>query len=184
MSIRTILMLLFSIGLSVLSVYVYSLLDPRLEIIVLKNQEIMRLDNKIAELMEANLKVNEQVSSISTVVKSNEKDSGKINDEYKICLRKSKRLKTTTRRLKSEIDVLTSKNKIMGDYVKVNNDVISLKEQIASLNIEKGDLTEQLGCSKDKNLDVEGDVAPHAIESNAVEEMGSQTTEETSINTQ
>lgn len=161
MSIRIILTLLFSVGLSAASVYVYTLLDPRLEIILLKNEEIMRLDNKIADLMEANEKVAEQVSSISTVIKSNEKDSGKINDEYKICLRKNKRLKTTTRRLKSEVGVLQNKNKIMQDYVKVNNDVISLKEQIASLKNEKLELTEQLGSNKDMNLDMEGDVAPH-----------------------
>ena len=161
MSIRIILVLLFSAGLSAASVYVYSELDPRLEIIVLKNEEIMRLDNKIADLIEANEKVEKQVSSISTVVKSNEKDSGKINDEYKICLRKSKRLKTSVRKLKSEINVLQNKNKIMRDYVKVNNDVTSLKEQIANLNVEKEALTNQLGSNKDKNLDIEGDVTHH-----------------------
>jgi len=162
MSIRTIFMLLFSVGLSALSVYVYTLFDPRLEIILLKNEEIARLDNKIADLTEANAKVTEQVSSISTVVKSNEKDSGKINDEYKICLRTSKRQKKTIRRLKSEVGVLQNKNKIMKDYVKVNNDVISLKEQIASLNKEKQSLTQQLGDNLNKNLDHEGEVAPHS----------------------
>ena len=161
MSIRIIFTLLFSVGLAAASVYVYTLLDPRLEIIQLKNEEIMRLDNKIADLTDANEKMNEQVSSISTVVKSNEKDSGKINDEYKICLRKSKRLKTTVRRLNSEIGVMQNKNKIMRDYVKVNNDVTSLKEQIASLNLQKQTLTEQLGNNKDMNLDHEGDVSPH-----------------------
>ena len=161
MSIRIIVTLLFSVGLAAASVYVYTLLDPRLEIIQLKNEEIMRLDNKIADLTDANKKMNEQVSSISTVVKSNEKDSGKINDEYKICLRKSKRLKTTVRRLNSEIGVLQNKNKIMRDYVKVNNDVTSLKEQIASLNLQKQTLTEQLGNNKDMNLDHEGDVSPY-----------------------
>lgn len=179
MSIRTILALLFSIGLSAASVYVYTLLDPRLEIILLKNEEIMRLDNKIADLMEANKEVNEQVSSISTVIKSNEKDSGKINDEYKICLRKTKRLKTTARRLNSEISVLQNKNKIMQDYVKINNDVTSLKEQIASLKNEKLELTDQLGSNKDINLDIEGDVAPHIESPDEAETQNTQETLET-----
>lgn len=156
MSIRIVFTLLFSVGLAAASVYVYTLLDPRLEIIVLKNEEIMRLDNKIADLMDANEKMNVQVSSISTVVKSNEQDSGKINDEYKVCLRKSKRQKKTVLRLKSEISVLQNKNKIMRDYVKVNNDVTSLKEQIASLSSQKKQLTEELGDNLNKNLDVEG----------------------------
>lgn len=170
MSIRIILTLLFSIGLSAASVYVYTLLDPRLEIILLKNEEIMRLDNQIADLMDTNKEVSDQVSSISTAIKSNEKDSGKINDEYKICLRQTKRLKTTARRLNSEISVLQNKNKIMQDYVKINNDVTSLKEQIASLKNEKVELTEQLGSNRDMNLDVEGDVAlPIASPDNADE---------------
>ena len=156
MSIRIILTLLFSVGLAALSVYVYTLLDPRLEVIVLKNEEIMRLDNKIADLTEANEKMSVQVSSISTVVKSNEKDSGKINDEYKVCLRKAKRQKKTVLRLKGEISVLQNKNKIMRDYVKVNNDVTSLKEQIAALNLQKKSLTEELGDNLNKNLDTEG----------------------------
>lgn len=179
MSIRTILTLLFSIGLSAASVYVYTLLDPRLEIILLKNEEIMRLDNQIADLMDTNKEVSDQVSSISTAIKSNEKDSGKINDEYKICLRQTKRLKTTTRRLNSEISVLQNKNKIMQDYVKINNDVTSLKEQIASLKNKKVELTEQLGNNNDMNLDIEGDVAPHIASPDHADETETQNTQET-----
>lgn len=151
-SIRTLVTLLIATGMSVVSVYIYSQVDPRLEIINLKNEEIMRLDNKIADLIEKNSTLDVQVSSISTVVKSNETDSGKINDEYKVCLRKAKRLKKKVRALKSEVGVLQNKNKIMKDYVQVNNDVTSLKEQIANLSEEKQQLTEQLGPNINKNL--------------------------------
>lgn len=160
MYIRATITVLLSIGMSAGAVYIYTLMDPRLEIIQLKNEEIMRLDNKIADLTEANEKVSKQVSSISTVVKSNEQDTGKINDEYKICLRTSKRLKITVRKLKSEIAVLQNKNKIMGDYVKVNNDVVSLQEQIDVLNKKKTSLTNELGDKANSNLDIEGDVEP------------------------
>ncbi|MDH5518759.1 MAG: DUF3450 domain-containing protein [Gammaproteobacteria bacterium] len=151
-SVRTLLTLLISIGMSVISVFIYSQVDPRLEIINLKNEEIMRLDNKIADLVEQNSTLDVQVSSIATVVKSNESDSGKINDEYKVCLRQTKRLNNKVRALQSEVGVLQNKNKIMKDYVSVNNDVTSLKEQIENLNNEKQELTEKLGPNINKNL--------------------------------
>lgn len=161
MSIRTIIAILFAVGLSALSVYVYTLFDPRLDIILLKNEEIMQLDNKIAELTNKNTSCTEQVESIATVVKSNDSDSGKINDEYKICLRTTDRFKKKNRRLSAELKVLKSKNAILQEYVQVKNEVTSLKEQIANLNQEKKDLTIQLGPNLNKNLDVEGSVDPH-----------------------
>ncbi|MDH5391647.1 MAG: DUF3450 domain-containing protein [Gammaproteobacteria bacterium] len=151
-SVRTLVTLLISIGMSIVSVYIYSQIDPRLEIITLKNEEIMRLDNKIASLVEKNSTLDVQVNSISTVVKSNEKDSGKINDEYKVCLRQTNRLKKKVRNLTSEVSVLQNKNKIMKDYVQVNNDVTSLKEQIENLNQQKQQLTDQLGPNLNQNL--------------------------------
>ncbi|MDH5425496.1 MAG: hypothetical protein OEY29_10900 [Gammaproteobacteria bacterium] len=164
MYIRATITVLLSLGMSAGAVYVYTLIDPRLEIIQLKNEEIMRLDNKIADLTEANAKVSEQVNSISTVVKSNEQDTGKINDEYKICLRTSKRLSNKVRSLNAEISVLQNKNKIMREYVSVNNDVTSLQEQIDILNKKKKKLTKQLGDKANTNLDIEGDVDPTAID--------------------
>lgn len=161
MIIRTLVIIFFSIGLAAGSVYVYSLIDPRLDIILLKNEEIMQLDNKIADLIETNLKLNEQVSSIATTVKSNESSSGKINDEYKVCLRKSDRLKSKNRQLILEVSTLKNKNNILQEYVQVKNDVISLKEQIASLNQEKQNLTEELGGNVNIHLDAEGAVVPH-----------------------
>lgn len=161
MSIRTIISIFFAIGLAAASVYVYTLIDPRLDIIVLKNEEIMRLDNKIASLMDTNKKMNEQVSSIATVVKSNEKNSGIINDEYKICLRQTTRLKKSVGRLNAEVSVLNNKNKIMQEFLQVKNDVISLKEQIENLTKEKQELTDQLGPDININHDIEGAVIPH-----------------------
>lgn len=164
MIIRTIAIIIFSIGLTAGSVYVYTLVDPRLDIILLKNEEIMQLDNKIADLTEANSKLNEQVSSIATAVKSNESSSGKINDEYKVCLRKSDRLKSKNRRLIIEVSTLKNKNKILQEYVQVKNDVTALKEQISNLNQEKQQLTEDLGTNVNMNLDAEGAVISESLE--------------------
>jgi len=151
----------FSVGLAAGSVYVYTLIDPRLDIILLKNEEILQLDNKIADLTETNAKLNEQVSSIATVVKTNESSSGKINDEYKVCLRKSERLKTNNRRLTVEVSALKNKNKILQEYVQVKNDVTALKEQIANMILERDELTQELGSNVNQGLDAEGAVIPH-----------------------
>lgn len=156
MKFRIFFTLLFSASLAAGAVYVYTLLDPRLDIILLKNEEILQLDNKIAELNETNAELNEQVSSIASVVKTNETSSGKINDEYKVCLRVSDRLKKKNRQISAELALLKNKNKILQEYVQVKNDVTSLKEQIASLNNEKQQLTDQLGPAINMNLDVEG----------------------------
>jgi len=164
MIIKTIAIILFAVGLSAASVYVYTLVDPRLDIILLKNEEIMQLDNKIADLTETNTKLNEQVSSIASAVKSNESSSGKINDEYKVCLRKSDRLKNKNRRLNTEVSALKAKNKILQEYVQVKNEVTSLKEQIAGLNQEKHQLTEELGTNANVNLDAEGAVISDSLE--------------------
>jgi len=163
MKLKIFLALIFAIAASAASVYVYTLVDPRLEIILLKNEEILQLDNKIAELTEKNADLTEQVSSIASTVKTNESDSGKINDEYKVCLRNSKRLKTNVRKLTTELSALKSKNKILQEYVQVKNEVTSLKEQIASMNQEKGelsDLVETLGPATEIHMDAEGAVVP------------------------
>jgi len=173
MKLKLFLALLFAVAASVASVYVYTLVDPRLEIILLKNEEILLLDNKIAELTEKNAELSEQVSSIVSVVKTNETDSGKINDEYKICLRKADRLKKKTRQLTAELSVLTNKNKILQEYVQVKNEVTSLQEQIAILNQEKGELSnlvEQLGPTTEIQMDAEGDAVaaePLPLEENS-----------------
>jgi len=165
MKLKILLALVFAVVASAVSVYVYTQIDPRLEIILLKNEEILQLDNKIAELTEKNAELTEQVSSIASTVKTNESDSGKINDEYKVCLRNSKRLKTKSRKLTAELSVLKNKNKILQEYVQVKNEVTSLKEQIASMNQEKGelsDLVETLGPATEVHMDVEGEVVPEA----------------------
>ena len=162
--IRTVITIIFSVGLAAGSVYVYTLVDPRLDIILLKNEEIMQLDNKIADLTDLNASLNEQVSSIATAVKSNDVSSGKINDEYKVCLRKSKRLKTNNRRLSTQLKLVENKNKILQEYVQVKNDVTALKEQIASLNQEKQQLTDELGGNVNMNLDAEGAVISDSLE--------------------
>ena len=160
MSIRILLAFIFSVGLAAASVYVYSVFDPRLEIIHLKNEEIMRLDNKIADLTEANKAMTEQVSSISTVVKTNETDTGKINDEYKICLRASKKQKKQIHRLNTEIGVLQNKNRIMKEYVQVKNEVISLQEEIDALNLQKKDLNKQLAPNSNDSSGQGGGIIP------------------------
>lgn len=171
MKFKLFLMLLFSIAASVASVYVYTLLDPRLEIILLKNEEILQLDNKIAELTEKNAELSEQVNSIASVVKTNESSSGKINDEYKVCLRNADRLKKKSRQLSAELTVLKNKNKILQEYVQVKNEVTSLQEQIANMNQEKKDLTNlvnQLGPVDEKNMEIEGGVV-HEDDHNPVD---------------
>lgn len=145
---------------SAASVYVYTLIDPRLEIILLKNEEIMRMDNRIAGLIEENDKLTEQVSSIASVVKTNENSSGRINDEYQVCLRQSQKLKTQNKQLSTEIDVVKSKNEILQEYIQVNNDVTALKEQIENLHLQKNQLTEQLGEHAHQTIDAEGNVMP------------------------
>ena len=164
MIIKAIAIILFAVGLSAASVYVYTLVDPRLEIILLKNEEILQLDNKIADLTEANAKLNEQVTSIASAVKTNESSSGKINDEYKVCLRTSDRFKKKNRRLITEVSALKAKNKILQEYVQVKNEVTSLKEQIAGLNQEKQHLTDELGSNANPNLDAEGMVISDSLE--------------------
>ena len=145
---------------AVASAYIYSLIDPRLEIIMLKNEEIMRLDNKIAELTEINSKLDEQVNSIASVVKTNENKSGRINDEYRVCVRTSRKLKTKNKRLSTELKVEKNKNKILQDYVQVKNEVTSLEEQTKALQAKKKQLTEGLGANANQNLDVEGAAVP------------------------
>lgn len=156
MKIKLFLAFLFAVACSATSVYVYMQIDPRLEIILLKNEEILQLDNKIAALTEKNSELSKQVNSIVSVVKTTETDTGKINDEYKVCLRTTDRLKKKTRKLTAELSVFKNKNKILQEYVSVKNDVTALKEQIAILNGEKknlGDLVESLGPV---NMDHEG----------------------------
>lgn len=144
MSLKTFLWLIFSFSLTGAGIYGYSLIDPRLDIILEKNQEIMRLDNKIAELTDENKKINDEQSDLQSVIKTSENSTGKINDEYKLCLRKLKRSERKKQSLSSQYKVLEQKHKVLLEYAQVKNEVTSLQEQIKALRSQQGSLEEEV----------------------------------------